>query len=272
MLDEAEIRAAGMGAFAAVAQGSDQPAKLIALSYEPPAAAGGRRLALIGKAVTFDSGGLWLKPTASQITMKFDMAGGAAVIETAAALAQLRRTRPGARRGRRDREHDQRRRDATRGHPRGARRDHDRDEQLRRRGPARARRLHHLGQARGVRRDRRHRHADRRGRGRARLRVRRTDVQRRRTGGARGALRRSDRRAAVAAAARRALRRDGQGALRAADEPHRGARRGRDHRRRTAAPLRRRHPVGPPGHRRRRRQRPRPPTWTRAERVSACGC
>ncbi len=89
VLDEEQIRSSGLGAFAAVAQGSDQPAKLIALSYEPPAAAGGRRLALIGKAVTFDSGGLWLKPTASQITMKFDMAGGAAVIETVAALAQL---------------------------------------------------------------------------------------------------------------------------------------------------------------------------------------
>ena len=89
VLDEAEIRSSGMGAFAAVAQGSDQPAKLIALTYEPPAAAGGRRLALIGKAVTFDSGGLWLKPPASQITMKFDMAGGAAVIETVAALAEL---------------------------------------------------------------------------------------------------------------------------------------------------------------------------------------
>jgi leucyl aminopeptidase len=89
VLDEEQIRSSGMGAFAAVAQGSDQPAKLIALTYEPPAAAGGRRLALIGKAVTFDSGGLWLKPTASQITMKFDMAGGAAVIETVAALAQL---------------------------------------------------------------------------------------------------------------------------------------------------------------------------------------
>ncbi len=110
VLDEEQIRSSGMGAFAAVAQGSDQPAKLIALSYEPPAAAGGRRLALIGKAVTFDSGGLWLKPTASQITMKFDMAGGAAVIETVAALARARGARPGARGDRRDREHDQRRR------------------------------------------------------------------------------------------------------------------------------------------------------------------
>jgi leucyl aminopeptidase len=89
VLDEGQLRSGGLGAFAAVAQGSDLPAKLIALSYEPPAAAGGRRLALIGKAVTFDSGGLWLKPTASQIGMKFDMAGGAAVIEAVAALAQL---------------------------------------------------------------------------------------------------------------------------------------------------------------------------------------
>jgi leucyl aminopeptidase len=48
VLDEDEIRSSGMGAFAAVAQGSDQPAKLIALTYEPPAAAGGRRLAPAG--------------------------------------------------------------------------------------------------------------------------------------------------------------------------------------------------------------------------------
>jgi leucyl aminopeptidase len=88
VLGEAEIRDAGMGAFAAVAQGSDQEARLIALRYdggEP----GGRRLALCGKAVTFDSGGLWLKPSASMIEMKFDMAGGAAVIEAIAVLAQL---------------------------------------------------------------------------------------------------------------------------------------------------------------------------------------
>ncbi len=90
VLDEQQIRRLGMGAFAAVAQGSEQPAQLIALRYEPGAAApDARRLGLIGKAVTFDSGGLWLKPPTSQITMKFDMAGGAAVIETVAALAEL---------------------------------------------------------------------------------------------------------------------------------------------------------------------------------------
>ncbi|HEY2259568.1 MAG TPA: leucyl aminopeptidase family protein [Solirubrobacteraceae bacterium] len=89
ILDGAEIRARGMGAFAAVAQGSDQDPRLIALEYDGGAASS-PRLALIGKAVTFDTGGLWLKPTTSQIDMKFDMCGGAAVIEAVAALAELR--------------------------------------------------------------------------------------------------------------------------------------------------------------------------------------
>ncbi len=84
-----EIRELGMGAFAAVAQGSDQDPRLIVIRYDG-APASGRRLALIGKAVTFDSGGLWLKPNTSQIDMKFDMAGGAAVIEAIAALAEMR--------------------------------------------------------------------------------------------------------------------------------------------------------------------------------------
>jgi leucyl aminopeptidase len=88
-LGDAEIRELGMGAFAAVSQGSDQDARLIVLRYDG-AEPEGPRLALVGKAVTFDSGGLWLKPPASQIEMKFDMAGGAAVIEAIAALAQLR--------------------------------------------------------------------------------------------------------------------------------------------------------------------------------------
>jgi leucyl aminopeptidase len=91
IIDEAEIRQRGMGAFAAVAQGSAQPAKLITLCYEGPGvAADASRLALIGKAVTFDSGGLNLKPGASMIGMKFDMCGGAAVTETVGALAELR--------------------------------------------------------------------------------------------------------------------------------------------------------------------------------------
>ena len=88
VLDGAEIRARGMGAFAAVAQGSGQEPQLIELRYEGgPATA--RQLAMIGKAVTFDTGGLALKPAARMADMKFDMSGGAAVIEAIAALAQL---------------------------------------------------------------------------------------------------------------------------------------------------------------------------------------
>lgn len=86
-----EIGQLGMGAFAAVAQGSEQDARLIVLRYDGGGRAGAasRRLALVGKAVTFDSGGLWLKSSTGLLDMKFDMAGGAAVIETLAVLAEL---------------------------------------------------------------------------------------------------------------------------------------------------------------------------------------
>jgi leucyl aminopeptidase len=89
VLDGEQIRAAGMGAFAAVAQGSRQDPRLIRLEYRG-APDGGPPLGLIGKAVTFDSGGLSIKPAASMTEMKFDMSGGAAVIEAIAALAELR--------------------------------------------------------------------------------------------------------------------------------------------------------------------------------------
>jgi leucyl aminopeptidase len=79
-----------MGLFAAVASGSDEDPRLITLTYDggQPGSAS-RRLALVGKAVTFDSGGLAIKSLAGMVDMKFDMAGGAAVIETMAALADL---------------------------------------------------------------------------------------------------------------------------------------------------------------------------------------
>jgi leucyl aminopeptidase len=84
----------GMGAFAAVAQGSDQEPALITLRYEgPPAATAGAsapKLGFVGKAVTFDSGGISLKPGAKMAEMKFDMSGGAAVIEAVAAIARRR--------------------------------------------------------------------------------------------------------------------------------------------------------------------------------------
>jgi len=84
-----EIRGRGMGAFTAVAQGSEQEPALITLRYDGPGA-GSPKLAFVGKAVTFDSGGISLKPGAKMAEMKFDMSGGAAVIEAIGAIARLR--------------------------------------------------------------------------------------------------------------------------------------------------------------------------------------
>jgi leucyl aminopeptidase len=83
------IVARGMGAFSAVAQGSEQEPALITMRYEGPGASG-PRLGFVGKAVTFDSGGISLKPGAKMAEMKFDMSGGAAVLEALAAIARLR--------------------------------------------------------------------------------------------------------------------------------------------------------------------------------------
>jgi leucyl aminopeptidase len=89
VLGEGAIEEEGMGAFAAVAQGSDQSARLIRLDYDGGDSEG-PLVALVGKAVTFDSGGISLKPAGSMHEMKFDMCGGAAVIEAIGALAELR--------------------------------------------------------------------------------------------------------------------------------------------------------------------------------------
>ncbi len=89
VLDEADIRGAGMGAFAAVAQGSAADARLIQLDYKGTSEGGNPVLTMVGKGLTFDSGGLWIKPPASMIEMKFDMCGAAAVIEATAALSEL---------------------------------------------------------------------------------------------------------------------------------------------------------------------------------------
>jgi leucyl aminopeptidase len=89
VLGRAEIEAAGMGAFAGVAKGSDEEPRLIAMRYDPPGAEG-PLLGFVGKAVTFDSGGLSLKPGAKMSEMKFDMSGGAAVLQAVAAIARLR--------------------------------------------------------------------------------------------------------------------------------------------------------------------------------------
>ncbi|MBA2568760.1 MAG: aminopeptidase, partial [Actinobacteria bacterium] len=84
-----QIEKLGMGAFAGVAQGSHNPARLIVMRYDPPQSAGDTVLGLVGKAVTFDTGGISIKPALYMEDMKGDMAGGAAVIEGLGAIAEL---------------------------------------------------------------------------------------------------------------------------------------------------------------------------------------
>jgi len=89
VLDRNELKKQGMGAFLAVAQGSRQPPRLIVLEYlhgakrEKPAA-------LVGKGITFDSGGISIKPSDKMDEMKFDMCGAASVVGTFKAVAQLK--------------------------------------------------------------------------------------------------------------------------------------------------------------------------------------
>ena len=90
VLDNAEMREMGMGAFMGVAQGSDEPAKLIILTYEGDPANPGNNLGLIGKGITFDTGGISLKPAAGMESMKGDMAGGASVLGAMQIISQLK--------------------------------------------------------------------------------------------------------------------------------------------------------------------------------------
>jgi leucyl aminopeptidase len=83
------LRRRGMGLFAAVTRGSDEPPALITVRYDGPGASG-PVLGLVGKAVTHDTGGYSLKPPLSMRTMRFDMSGGAAVLGAMEAIARLR--------------------------------------------------------------------------------------------------------------------------------------------------------------------------------------
>ena len=83
-----QIVDAGMGAMAAVAQGSEQEPQLITIRYEAPDVAG-PVLGYVGKAVTFDSGGISIKSAQKMSEMKFDMSGGAAVLAATGAIAAL---------------------------------------------------------------------------------------------------------------------------------------------------------------------------------------
>jgi leucyl aminopeptidase len=89
VLGPKECEKLGMGMYLAVAQGSDEEPRFIHLTYRPKGKPAKRKVALIGKGVTFDSGGLSLKPSASMEDMKVDMSGAAAVIAAIGVLADL---------------------------------------------------------------------------------------------------------------------------------------------------------------------------------------
>ena len=89
VLDEAQIAAQGMGLLMCVARGSEEPPRLLVIRYQPDRAATRPVLGLVGKGVTFDTGGLSIKPSAGMERMKDDMAGGAAVVGALCAIARL---------------------------------------------------------------------------------------------------------------------------------------------------------------------------------------
>ena len=85
-----KIKALKMGAFWSVAQGSDEPPALIVLRYEPQGAPSSPVLGLVGKGITFDSGGISIKPADGMEKMKYDMGGGAAMLGAMRAIALLK--------------------------------------------------------------------------------------------------------------------------------------------------------------------------------------
>lgn len=89
VLDEARIRALKMGLLLGVAQGSQAPPRLVVLRHDPPGAPQGPVLGLVGKGITFDTGGVSIKPADGMERMKYDMSGGAAVAAAMRALARL---------------------------------------------------------------------------------------------------------------------------------------------------------------------------------------
>ena len=89
ILDEKKIKELGMGAFYAVGQGSDQPPRLIVMSYQG-AKKSEKPYVLVGKGITFDTGGISLKPGAGMDEMKYDMGGAASVFGTLRAVLELK--------------------------------------------------------------------------------------------------------------------------------------------------------------------------------------
>lgn len=89
VMDTPDLEALGMGAFLGVAQGSKEPPKLIVMKYEGDPENADNNLAIVGKGITFDSGGISIKPSANMGDMKGDMAGGAAVISAMKVIGQV---------------------------------------------------------------------------------------------------------------------------------------------------------------------------------------
>jgi len=96
ILDEKQMEKLGMGSLLCVSLGSEQPAKMIVLRYEPKKSTGkkGELLALVGKGITFDTGGISIKPAEGMDAMKYDMSGGASVVATMRAVGLLKPTVP----------------------------------------------------------------------------------------------------------------------------------------------------------------------------------
>jgi leucyl aminopeptidase len=94
VLDQARMEQEGMGALLSVARGSDQPPKMMVLTYMPDGKQsvedGEDFLALVGKGITFDTGGISIKPSENMELMKYDMSGGATVLGVMRAVAQLK--------------------------------------------------------------------------------------------------------------------------------------------------------------------------------------
>src|SRR5262249_15652151 len=89
ILDEVRLEQEKMGAMLAVGRGSRRPPRLVVLQYDG-GGEDGPRLGFVGKGVTFDSGGLSIKPTDGMVTMKCDMAGSATVLGAMIAVARLK--------------------------------------------------------------------------------------------------------------------------------------------------------------------------------------
>ena len=89
VIREQQLREMGMGAFAAVCQGSSLGGRLVILDYAPPGSEGTAPITFVGKGLTFDSGGISIKPSAGMHEMKSDMAGAAAVLGMCEAIGRL---------------------------------------------------------------------------------------------------------------------------------------------------------------------------------------